>query len=120
MELGQVRAKDDGSFSFDDILEIVEEELDYMKVEGIKKETENILFVAEQIGFIEKLSEGQNMYKIKSRAKKADTKEEEIKRRWVGYSIEKEKEADLAGQLEKIQDEFREKRSKQKSLSDYT
>ena len=56
------------------------------------------------------------MYKIKSRAKKADSKEEEIKRRWVGYSIEKEKEADLAGQLEKLQDEFREKRSKQKSL----
>lgn len=118
--LAWVGEKEDGSFMFDDLLEIVKEELEYIEIDRIRKETEYILSVAEQIGFIEKINESQKMYKIKSRAKKADTKEEEIKRRWISYSIEKEKEADKAGQLEKLQDEFREKRSKQKSLSDYS
>ena len=72
----------------------MKEELAYIEIDRIRKETENILSIAEQIGFIEKVNESQKMYKIKSRAKKADTKEEEIKRRWINYSIEKEKEAD--------------------------
>lgn len=118
--LAWIREKEDGSFGLNDILEIVKEELEYMEIKEIRKETENILLVAEQIGFIERVTESQDTYKIKSRAKKADTREEEIKRRWITYSIEKEKEADLASRLEKLQDEFREKRGKQKSMSDYT
>ena len=115
-----VGEKEDGSFKLDDLFELVREELEYLNAERIRAETENILIIGEQIGFIEKVTERPGIYRIKSRAKKADTKEEEIKKRWVNFSIEAEKEAEKVKQLTKLEDEFKDKRSKQKTLSEYS
>jgi len=106
-------------FTFNDLYEIVKEELDYLEEDRIKKETADILAIEEEIRFIEKMANNPDRYKIISRAKKVDTRVEEIKRKWIDSSIGKDKEKEKEELLKKLQ-EFIEKRSKRKTLSDYT
>jgi hypothetical protein len=39
---------------------------------------------------------------------------------WIGYRIKQDKEDQKGAQIEKLQADFKQKRTKQKSLSDYT
>ena len=97
--LALVGEKDDGSFMYHDLFSIVKEELVYLEDEKIRKETENILSLGEQIGFIERITDKSQSYKITSRAKKADSKEEEIKKKWINASIKNEKETEKEDEL---------------------
>jgi len=118
--LAWIREKEDGSFELSDLLEIVKQELDYLEDERIQKETEHILTIGEETGFIEKVPNKSNNYKIISRAKKADSREEEIKKKWINFSIAKDNEAERKEELLKLQEKFKEKRSKRKTLSEYS
>jgi hypothetical protein len=51
-------------------------------------------------------------------AKKTDARVEEIKRKWIDFSREDE-ELEKEELLRKLQEEFNERRSKRKTLSDY-
>jgi uncharacterized protein YjaG (DUF416 family) len=75
--------------------------------------------VGEEIGFIARIASDQIRYKIISRAKKTNTRVEEIKKRWIDFRIAKDKEKRKEDLLRKLQEEFKEKRSRRKTLSDF-
>jgi hypothetical protein len=118
--LSLVEENDGGEFTFNDLFEIVKEELDYLEEDRIKRETEDILMIGEEIKFIEKVADKTDRYKIISKAKKTDTRVEEIKRKWIDFSIREDEELEKKELLRKLQEEFNERRSKRKTLSDYT
>jgi hypothetical protein len=118
--LSLIEENDDGKFTFNDLFVIIKEELDYLEEDRIKRETEDILIIGEEIKFIEKLADKADGYKIISKAKKTDTKVEEIRRKWIDFSIKEDEEFEKRDLLGKLQEEFNEKRSKRKTLSDYT
>lgn len=53
--LSLIEENDDGEFTFNDLFGIVKEELDYLEEDRIKRETEDILMIGEEIKFIEKV-----------------------------------------------------------------
>lgn len=75
--------------------------------------------MGEEIGFIARIASDQIRYKIISRAKKTNTRVEEIKKRWIDFRIAKDKEKRKEDLLRKLQEEFKEKRSRRKTLSDF-
>ncbi len=48
------------------------------------------------------------------------SREEEIRRKWINFSIEEDKEAEKEEELLKLREKFKEKRGKRKTLSEYS
>lgn len=121
--LAFIREKADGTFGFADFLQLISEELDYLEPNEIATVAHRILEVAEDIGFIEamptELSIGQPTFRITSRAKKADTRTDDIKRKWIEFSIGKDEEQDIEEQIRHLQGVFTEKRKQRKGIDEY-
>lgn len=114
------RTKKDGIFTFNDLLNLITDTLDYLDEETIRKETDDILkFAKDNLGFIQELEDHPGSYKITLRSKKADAREKELKDKWIDYKIEQEKAEEKYKGLIKIQQEFRDKRNLQKNIDEF-
>lgn len=121
--LAFIREKADGTFTFEDFLQLIREELDYLEPNEIANIAGRILEVAEDIGFIELMPTenpmGPPTYRIISRAKKADTRTADIRRKWVEFSIQKDKEQDMEERIRQVQGVYLEKRKTRRGIDEY-
>ena len=107
MLLTLVNADKDGIFAFDDVFHLMREELDYVQEFSVKEETSQLLIVAQDIKFIQEIEGQPGNYKIIAKGKKADTREEEVKKKWIDFAIEKDKEQEKANSIEILREKFR-------------
>lgn len=109
-----------GIFTFDDLFNLVKDTLDYLNDETIRKETEDILSLARDgLGFVQELQDQPGSYRITLKSKKADSRERELRDKWIDYKIEQGKEKEKHEGLIKIRQEFRNKRSLQRNIDDF-
>jgi hypothetical protein len=108
----------DGIFSYDDLFELVKEELNYLNEDNIHSETNHILKIAQEIKFIES-RDNNNTYRIISRSKRADGRERELRKKWIDFSISKDNEHELRNRMNQLKTEFVEKRQQRKTILDY-
>ncbi len=117
-----IREDKDGTFSFDDFLEITKREFDYLEEEEIRKIADEILNHAIEIKYIEMREKEltieleKRRYHILSKKKKADSREIELRKKWIEYTISKDKEQEMDQSLAALQDKFKERRAKNKTI----
>lgn len=117
-----IRESSDGTFSFNDFLEIVKKEFDYLDSQEIMNIAQDILDLAVKIKYVEPVSSLEDIeakrakYKMLSKKKKADTKEAELKKKWMDFAIQKDMEQEITAQVIKLQERFREKRGARKTI----
>jgi methionyl-tRNA synthetase len=120
--LTQIRERQDGTFSFTDFQNLVGEELDYLEQNEVNSITKRILKICEEIKIVEKMdtnNTSESFYKIISRGKKADTREAEIKKKWINFAIRKDMEQEIDDKIQGLQKTFSIKRSKTKGIDEY-
>jgi hypothetical protein len=98
----------DGVFGFDDVLELVHDEVGYMDNQVVFKQANFILDLALKIGFIK--VEGAALFKLTSRSKKARNRYEELKQKWIDWSIDQDGSLEIERRRIFLQAEFRTKR----------
>ena len=114
--------KDGNYFTFDDILDFVRREFDYINDSSIIfRETNRILELAEKIGFIEPVKDnnGNNKFKIISKYQDIEYQERDLKNKWINFSIEMDKKQEFDEIILNIQNKYRELRNELKVMTDY-
>jgi hypothetical protein len=115
-----VNTDNEGIFTFDDLFGLMKEELDYVEELTVKEETTRLLKVAEDIKFVEEIEGQAGNYKIIAKGRKADTREAEIKKKWIDFAIQKDKEQEKFGEILILQEKFRTKRQQRRTITDYS
>lgn len=110
------KGKPDKFFDFDDLLMLVKEELDYLDEQTARIEAQKIIRLGEDIGFV---GHEEGKYYIKSRSKKANVREEALKKAWINWRIESDKEKEIRSLLDPIQAKYEEKKRGYKTLTEY-
>jgi len=100
--------KPDGVFSFADLLELVRSEIGYVDTQTISKQANLIIELGLRIGFIKE--EGAALYKLTSRSKKAWNRYEELKQKWIAWSIDQDTGLEIEKRRLALQGEYRKKR----------
>ena len=98
------------SFSFEDVLKICQNELENFSDDYVEKMTRRILRIGENIGFIRQLDAGN--YKISTNNNDPKAREQDLKDKWIYYSIKKEKETKNDELKLKLQNRMREKHNR--------
>jgi hypothetical protein len=118
-----IRESADGTFTFTQFFDLAKEELGYLEGKEVLAMAERILEVAKDIKFVEEvpraLETDIRRFKILSRKKKADMREEDLRRKWLDFAILKDKEQEQQKATEALQKKFLEKRKGYKAIEDY-
>lgn len=118
-----VRESPDGTFTFTHFFDLVKEELGYLEGKEVLEIAERILEVAKDIKFVEEMPRALETdirkFKILSRKKKADMREEDLRKKWLDFAIQKDKEQEQQEAIEALQKKFLEKRKGYKAIEDY-
>ncbi|MPZ07466.1 MAG: hypothetical protein GEU26_13805 [Nitrososphaeraceae archaeon] len=114
-----VEEDEERCFALSDLNDLVKEELIYLEEEQIKVICSKILSVAENIGFVQKVDAEQYRYKITSKGRRADTKEDDLKKKWIDFAIHKELENEKNEKVLELQKVYIEKKKKRKTITDY-
>lgn len=116
-----IRDDKDGFFYFADFLELVRREFDYLEGEEIYNIAKEILDLAIKIGYVELpekelTSNNKGRYRLSTRKKKAQSREMELKKKWIDFAIAKDKQNEIVQRLTELQGRIAEKRSKSKTI----
>jgi hypothetical protein len=114
---GVDKAKEDGTFTFDDVKNLVREALDYVSDDDkIQNEASRILNLGLQIQFVRDV--GSNRYKIRSRSKSAELREDEMKRRWIKWRLDQELQERIEPNLVTLQAFYEKQRAARPTLEE--
>lgn len=112
---------ENGNFRYDDLTELVKTELHYLGNDEIRKIVDEILKMGQEINFLDKVSSfAEPQYKIISKGKKADTREKELKNKWIKYQINKKKEQEIIQEISTLHERLLNERKKYKTMLDFT
>jgi len=96
--------KPDGIFAYEDLLELVKDEIGYLDQDTIRKEANLILTMGREIGFVK--DEGANEFRINSRSKKAKNRFDEMKQKWIDWSLDRETISKIEEKRRALQADF--------------
>ncbi len=108
----------DDHFTLNEVKSFVKQELDNLSEQEIDIHTKEIIEQAIKINFVRQTEDGN--YKIQSRFKKPSSRYEELKEKWIKYSLEIEKQEKVSSEIKLLKDKLMEKkRTIYKTLEDF-
>lgn len=114
------RGKKDCIFTFEDLMELVGDTLDYLDQETIRRETQWILdFSRNELGVVEEIDGQAGKFRISIKGKRADVREKELKKKWIDFDIKRDKIFEKKRVLAEIQERFTEKRKRMKGIDEF-
>lgn len=111
------KGAEDGTFTSEDLRDLVREALDYVSEKVIAQETSKILTYGLNIGFIRDVGKGR--FKVKSRSKNADVRERDIGNLWIRWRLKEELRKRMDPKLVELQEAYETKKKAIPTLEEF-
>lgn len=90
--------------------------MDYLDEEIVREETRRIIQLGQWIGFV---GEDKGKYYIRTRSRKADVREAELKNAWIEWQIKRDEEKEIEPLLIPLQNKYVEERKKRPRVTEF-